>query len=380
MNTQHKVSWMGRLVMASFLLFAAACSAKPAAGEPKVTSTGYTCPEPSPRVEFSSTEINVFTWTEYVPTDIIDCFGLVYDVQVNVDYFSSNEELYTKMSFGESVNPYDVVHPSDYMIGVLIREELLQKLDRSKLPNESNLDAGLIEAYGGALDYLVPYQMGTQAIIYNKETVSTPPASWADLWDPAYAGRIVAVDDNRVVIGMALLTLGYSVNETDPARLQEAEQKLIELMPNIRVFDSDSPKTPLLAGDVDLGIVWNGEAFLAQQENPAFDYVFPTEGSITFFDGMAIPANAPHADIAYAWFNYLMQGDVFWQTLVDYPYTNPNSAALEFAKENHQDVYDAYMSSPITNTPADVFAAGHEVEDLGVSLQLYDEIWTKIKE
>lgn len=100
----------------------------------------------------------------------------------------------------------------------------------------------------------------------------------------------MAVDDSRVIIGAALLTLGYDVNETDPAHLEEAKQKLLDLMPNIRVFDSDSPKTPLLAGDVDLGIVWNGEAFLAAQENPAFKYVFPEEGSIIFYDGMAIPS------------------------------------------------------------------------------------------
>jgi len=210
--------------------------------------------------------------------------------------------------------------------------------------------------------------------------VTDPPKSWADLWNPDYKGRIVSVDDNRVIIGMALLTLGYDVNSTDPAQLEEAKQKLIELMPNIRVFDSDSPKTPLLAGDVDLGIVWNGEAFLAKQENPAFDYVFPEEGSIIFYDGMGIPVNAPHPDISYAWFNYLTQGDVSWLTLVDYPYTNPNQAALEFAKANHADVYEAYMASPITNTPADIFAKGHEVKDLGSALLLYDKIWTEIKE
>jgi spermidine/putrescine-binding protein len=331
-------------------------------------------------VEFESKEINIFTWTEYVPADIIDCFGLVYGVDVNVDYFSSNEELYTKMSFGENVNPYDVVHPSDYMIGVLIREGLLQKLDQEKLSNNKNLNAGLVSAYGNTVDYIVPYQMGTQAIVYNSATVTHPPASWADLWSPEYDGRIVAVDDNRVIIGMALLTLGYDVNSTDKAQLKEAEQKLRELMPNIRVFDSDSPKTPLLAGDVDLGIVWNGEAFLAQQENPAFKYVFPKEGSIIFYDGMGMPATAPHPDISYAWFNYLMQGDIFWLTLVDYPYTNPNQAALEFAKANHTEVYDAYMSSPVTNTPADVFANGHEVQDIGSALSLYDELWTSIKE
>lgn len=381
MNIQHKIHHFSRLILVAFMLFAVVgCTAKQEESATKVTSSGFICPEPSPRVEFESKVINIFTWTEYVPADIIDCFGLVYGVDVNADYFSSNEELYTKMSFGENVNPYDVIHPSDYMISVLIREELLQKLDQGKLLNNKNLNANLVSAYGATVDYVVPYQMGTQAIVYNSETVTNPPALWADLWNPEYEGRIVAVDDSRVIIGMTLLTLGYDVNSIDEAQLKEAKQKLLELMPNIRVFDSDSPKNPLLAGDVDLGIVWNGEAFLAQQENPAFEYVFPEEGSIIFYDGMGIPANAPHPDISYAWFNYLMQGDVFWLTLVDYPYTNPNQAALEFAKANHTEVYEAYMASPVTNTPADVFAKGHEVLDLGNALSLYDELWTSIKE
>lgn len=381
MNRQHKIYHLGRLILVAFMLFnVVACGAKPEASATQVTSSGFLCPEPSPRVEFESKEINIFTWTEYVPADIIDCFGLVYGVDVNVDYFSSNEELYTKMSLSADANPYDVIHPSDYMIKVLIRDGILQSLDKTKLSNSKNLDKGLVGAYGDTVDYIVPYQMGTQAIVYNSETVTDPPKSWADLWSPEYEGRIVAVDDSRVIIGMALLTLGYEVNSTDETQLEEAKQKLIELMPNIRLFDSDSPKSPLLAGDVDLGIVWNGEAFLAQQENPAFEYVFPEEGSIIFYDGMGIPANAPHPDISYAWFNYLMQGDVFWLTLADYPYTNPNRAALAFAKEYHPELYKTYMESPITNTPLAVFRVGHEVEDLGNALSLYDQIWTEIKE
>ncbi|MBE0671435.1 MAG: spermidine/putrescine ABC transporter substrate-binding protein [Anaerolineales bacterium] len=382
MKIQREIHRLGRLVFVAFLLLGlVGCSAAGSgpSGE-SVTSSGFVCPEPSPRMEFESTEINIFTWTEYVPADIIDCFGLVYGVDVNVDYFSSNEELYTKMSLGGDVNPYDVIHPSDYMIAVLIRDGILQKLDQSKLPNSKNLDAGLLKAYGDSVNYVVPFQMGTQAIVYNSETVDTPPTSWADLWSTEYEGRIVSVDDSRVVIGAALLTLGYDINTTDEAQLEEAKQKLLELMPNIRVFDSDSPKTPLVAGDVDLGIVWNGEAFLAKQENPALEYVFPKEGSIIFYDGFSIPVSAPHSDIAYAWFNYLLQGDVFWLTLVDYPYTNPNKAALDFAKENHSDVYEAYISSSITNTPADIFAQGHDVMDVGSALSLYDQIWTEIKQ
>ena len=381
MNIQHKIYHLGRLILSAFLLFAvAACGTKPQESAAHVTSTGFVCPEPSPRVEFESKEINIFTWTEYVPADIIDCFGLVYGVDVNADYFSSNEELYSKVSLGEDIDPYDVIHPSDYMIGVLIREGLLVELDQTKLPNLTNLGAGLTAAYGDTTSFIVPYQMGTQAIIYNTETVETPPTSWADLWSPEYEGRIVAVDDSRVIIGAALLTLGYDVNDTNPDHLEQAKAKLLELMPNIRVFDSDSPKTPLVAGDVDLGIVWNGEAFLTQTEDPRFEYVFPEEGSIIFYDGMAIPNTAPHPDAAYAWFNYLLQGDVNWLALVDYPYTNPNKAALEYAKENAPEVYEAYASSPITNTPADEFAKGHEVKDLGEALLLYDEVWTEIKQ
>lgn len=381
MNTQHKIYRLGRLILvASMLLISIGCAANTESSGPRVTSTGFVCPEPSPRIEFESTEINIYTWTEYVPADIIDCFGLVYDVEVNVDYFSSNEELYSKVSIGEAVNSYDVIHPSDYMIDVLIREEIMQKLDESKLPNLKNLDPGLADAYGSTIDYVVPYQMGTQAIVYNSDTVENPPTSWADLWSSEYENRIVSIDDSRVIIGAALLTLGYSVNSADENELQEAKQKLLELMPNIRVFDSDSPKSPLLAGEVDLGIIWNGEAFLIQQENPAFKYVFPEEGSIIFYDGMGIAANAPHLDISYAWLNYLIQGDVFWLVLIEQPYTNPNAAALEFAKENHTEAYDAYMASNITNTPADIFAKSHEVEDLGEALLLYDQIWTEIKE
>ncbi|MGE5374919.1 MAG: spermidine/putrescine ABC transporter substrate-binding protein [Bacteroidota bacterium] len=381
MTKTSKVYRASRIFLAAFiLLLAAGCSAKPTEVTKHITSSGFTCPEPNPKIDFKSKEINIFTWTEYIPADMLECFGLVYDVKVNTDYFSSNEELNAKMSIGKDSNQYDVIHPSDYMIKVLVREGILQTLDQNKLPNMKNLDPELLKAYGDTTSYIVPYQMGTQAIVYNSKTVPNPPTSWADLWNPEYKGRMVAVDDSRVLIGAALLTLGYDINTKDPEQLQQAKEKLLELMPNIKVFDSDSPKTSLIAGDVDLGIVWNGEAFLAQRENPDFQYVFPKEGSIIFYDGMGIPKNAPHADAAYAWLNYQLQGDINWLTLVDYPYTNPNRAALDFAKQNHPDVYEAYINSSITNTPAQYFLQGKNVEDVGEALPLYDEIWTEVKQ
>ena len=354
-------------------------------------AAGFTCPEPSPRIEVTSTEVNLFVWTEYIPQEIIDCFEEVYEITVNKDEYSSNEEMYAKLSAGGA--NYDLVQPTDYIVPLMIRQGLLQPLDKSKLTVLEGFDANYLDLpFDPGNEYTIPYQAGTDAIVVNTDAVSEVPTSWADLWKPEYAGRLVSLDDSRLVIGITLLTLGYDINTTDPAQLAEAKAKLSELAAGIKLFDSDSPKTALIAGDVDLGITWTGEAFLAQQENPAIQYVYPSEGAIVWQDTYAIPADAPHADAAYAWLNYSMQSDLFWLMLRDFPFTNPNSAALNYAKDNAMVIEDingdettvgalhaAYMNSNITNTPPEVLAAGHRIEDVGEALPLYDQIWTEVK-
>jgi len=383
------------VVISSLLIAACSGGESPASGgttaAAQTTSSGFVCPEPSPRMEVTSTEVNIFVWTEYIPQDMIDCFEMVYGIEVNRDEYSSNEEMYAKISAGGA--SYDLVQPTDYIVSLMIRQELLEKLDKSKLPNLENLDPNYLNLeFDPNNEYTLPYQAGTDAIVFNSDTVENPPASWADLWKPEYAGRMVFLDDSRAVIGLTLLTLGYDVNSTDPAQLEEAKNKLAELVPGIKIFDSDSPKTALIGGDADLGLTWTGEAFLAQQEVPAIDYVYPTEGAIVWQDTNAIPAGAPHLDAAYAWLNYTMQGDVFWLMLRDFPFTNPNQAALDYAKSNQMAtvdldgnettlsaVYDAYINSPITNTPAEALQKGHRINDVGEALTLYDQIWTEVK-
>jgi spermidine/putrescine-binding protein len=215
--------------------------------------------------------------------------------------------------------------------------------------------------------------------VVNTDAVETLPASFADLWKPEYAGRLIMLDDSRAIIGATLLTLGYDVNTTDPAQLEEAKAKLAELVAGVKIFDSDSPKTALIGGDVDLGIVWTGEVLLAQRENPAIQYIYPSEGPILWQDNYAIPVDAPHVDAAYAWLNYSMQPDVFWRMLEEFPYTNPSVGALEYAQANHPELYEAYMNSNITNTTAEVIANGHRIEDVGEATPLYDQVWTEVK-
>lgn len=381
MSKPNLFKLLALLVIASMAL--AACgrgssTATQGAGEAKVTSSGYTCPEPEFPMEVTSKELNLFVWTEYIPPDMQECFELVYGVKVNRDEYSANEEMYAKLSAGGT--SYDLVQPTDYIVSLMIRKGLLQELDHSKLPVMKNFDQNYLDfSFDPGNKYTIPYQAGTDAIVYNADKVTTPPTSFADLWNPEYAGRLVMLDDSRATIGATLLTLGYDVNTKDPAQLAEAKAKLAELVPNVKLFDSDSPKTALIAGDVDLGMTWTGEAFLAQKENPAFQYVYPTEGAILWQDNWAMPKNAPHPDAAYAWLNYTMQGNIFWMMLRDFPYTNPNKAALDYAKENEPDIYNAYMNSPITNTPAEAIQKGHRIDDVGDALPLYDQIWTEVK-
>jgi len=366
-------------------LMAAACVRGPVNGgggaptaAARVASSGFLCPEPSPRIDVSSSELNLFVWTEYIPQDIVECFEMVYGIKVNRDEFSSNEEMYAKLAAGGAA--YDLAQPSDYIIGAMIRNGMAQKLDMSKLPNFANIDPAYFPVPGDESgDYVVPYQAGTQAIVYDSAAVPVPPRSWNDLWNPDFAGRMVFVDDMRSVIGIALLAEGRDPNTTAPADLEAIKPRLAELVRAVKLFDSDSPKTALIAGDADIGYVWNAEAELAFREKGAIRYVFPEEGSFLFQDGYVLLMNAPHADAAYAWLNYSLQGDTFWLMLRDFPYTMPNRAALDYAKEHQPDLYNAYINSPITNTPPEAWAAGHTISDVGEALVFYDRLWTEVK-
>lgn len=367
------------LIVASVVLTACGGGGQSTAGGGgKVTASGFVCPAPESDIVVTSKELNLFVWTEYIPTEWKECFELVYGVKINHDEYSANEEMYAKLSAGGS--NYDLVQPTDYIVSLMIRNGMLQKLDKSKLTILNNLDPKYMDqAFDPGNEYTIPYEGGLDAIVYNADAVANPPKSYADLWNPEYTGRIVLLDDSRVIIGMTLLTLGYDVNTTDPAQLEEAKAKLAELIPGVKLFDSDSPKTALIAGDVDLGIVWTGEAYTANQENPAFTFVYPTEGAVIWQDNWAIPTGAPHLDAAYAWINYTMQGNLFYLMLRDFPYLNPDLAALEYAKANHPDLYEPFMASPVTNPPAEAVQKAHRVDDVGDATPLYDQIWTEIK-
>ena len=325
-----------------------------------------------------STEVNLYAWSEYIPQAMLDAFTEETGIKVNYDAYSSNEELLAKLQAGAS--GYDVIIPSDYTVAIMINQGLLEELDMAQIPNFSNIgDEFKNLEFDPGNKYSAPYQWGTVGLVVDTEKVDRPVTKWADLWDPAFKDRVVLLDDEREVLGMVLTTLGYDKNSTDPAQLEEAKAKLIELMPNVRLFDSDSPKTALLAGEVWLGQTWNGEAAIAHSENPAIDYICPEEGCGIWYDNLAIPKGAPHKDAAHAFINYVLEPKSSIMITEEFPYSNPNEAALELLKTEGPDLYAAYMDFDATNPPLEAIQNAHLIEDVGEATALWDRVWTEVK-
>jgi spermidine/putrescine-binding protein len=325
-----------------------------------------------------STELNLYAWSEYVPQTLLDNFTTQTGIKVNYDAYSSNEELQAKLQAGAS--GYDVIIPSDYMITILKGQNLLEKLDLAQIPNIKNLDDRVKNLeYDPGNEYTVPYQWGTSCLVVDTSKVTRPLTKWDDLWDPEFAGKIVLLDDEREVIGMVLTTLGYDKNSTDPAQLEEAKVKLSELMPSIKLFDSDNPKQALLAGEVWLGQTWNGEASIAHSENEAIQYVFPEEGCTIWFDNLAIPKGATHPDAAHTFMNFVLDPKNSILITKEFPYSNPNKAALELLKTEDPALYESYMSFSATNPSVEELQRTAPIKDIGEATALWDRIWTEVK-
>jgi spermidine/putrescine-binding protein len=355
---------------------AAVDTTAPTAG---AASPGAQAPTAAPALaKPTSKELNLYAWTDYVPQKLLDDFSAKFGIKVNYDTYSSNEEMLAKLQAGAS--GYDLVVPSDYTVAIMVKQGMLEPLDRSQIPNFTNLEPKYLnQYYDPGNQYSIPYQWGTTALAYDKTRVPFEPKSWADLWDPKFKGRLVMLDDSREVPGMALQVLGYDKNSTDPQQLEQAKQKLLALKPNVLLFNSDNPETSLITGEAWAGLVYNGNASLAYKEDPNIVYICPTEGCGLWFDNLAIPKGAPHADAAMAFLNFMLEPAESILITKEFPYSNPNAAALDYLKSNDSAAYQAYMSFAGTNPPADFVAGGVEVRDVGSATSLYDQLWTDFK-
>jgi len=345
------------------------------------------CNAASPVV--TSKELNIYAFSEYIPQTLIDGFEKETGVNVNYETYDTNEE----MIAGLNVAPakYDLIVPSDYAVELLIQTDSLLALDLNLIPNTKNIKTEFIHPYfdpgGEANDtgsadkkYSLPYLWGTTGILYNRAKVSSPITSWSDLWRPEFAGHIVVLDDAREMMGIGLLTLGYDKNETNPGKLTEAHDKLKELAPGIIAYDAESPEDFLLSGEAWVGVLYNGDAALAEKADPDLIYILPSEGAGFWIDNMAIPSDAPHSDAAIAFMNYILIPENGAVLIHEYPYSTPNAGTLDYIKADDVVFYYSYTNSLASNPPEAVLASAKLVRNIDQeSAGLYDELWEDVK-
>jgi spermidine/putrescine transport system substrate-binding protein len=281
----------------------------------------------APALPAAAEELNLFAWSEYVPQSVLDGFSKETGIQVNYESYASNEEMLAKLMSGAAA--YDLVQPSEYTIEAMVKEKMLLPLDHAKLPNLKNIGKQYWgQPHDPKLEYSVPYMTGTVGIVVNTEKVKAPVASFADVFQDKHKGRIVILDDALEIVTWALATQGLGPDQVTKENVEKARPVIAKWLPLVKVYDSDSPKTPLLNGDVDLGIVWSGEGAILLQEQPKkFKYVLPKEGAHMFIDNLAIPKDAENVAAAHKLIDYLLRPEVSREISKEFPYTNPNLEA-----------------------------------------------------
>jgi spermidine/putrescine transport system substrate-binding protein len=317
-------------------------------------------------------QLNFYNWADYVAKSTIPDFEKQTGIQVTQDFFSSNEDLLAKLQAGGT--GYDVIVPSDYMVDIMIKSDILEPLDMSKIPNFKNVGdnfKGL--PYDPDNKYSVPYQWGTTGILYNKKELGTLEPSWDPMWDPANKGKIGMLNDERETPGAALYKLGYSVNTKDQEQLDEAEAELKKQKPLLRgYFDSTQNRPSVINGDLLLGHVFSGDAFLALSSHDDLDYIIPEPAATRWTDNMAIPKGAEHPDNAHKFINYIL-GAKAGAALSNYTYYNtPNEAALPM-------IDGALKNLPGYTLDESVFKRLQVIEDVGKATRAYSTLFTSVK-
>lgn len=315
--------------------------------------------------------LNVFNWSNYLPESVIKEFEDKYNIKVNYITYSSNEEMLARIMAGNEI--YDIAVASDYMVDVMRKQKLMEELDLNNIPNLKNIGSEFKNMpFDPGNKFSVPYMWGDGVIAVNTSMIPGDVTSYGDLWDSKFKNSLVVLDDERAIIGLALKKLGYSINETDPAKLEQARQELIKLKPNIKKYDSDSPSSALISGEAAAGYMWGAEAFLAEKENKNIKTFFPKEGMYLWQDNFVIPKGAEHKKNAELFINFLLDPKVSAEITAEYPYANPNIAA-------HQYIDSSILDSTTVYPSEQEMKIGERLKDMEDTTKLYDKIWTEIR-
>lgn len=337
-------------------------------GTGSAQESAWTCP-----AGFEGQNLSVYNWTTYVAEDTISNFETLCGVKVVYDTFPTDGDMLSRLRQG---NPgYDITFPSTTTLPLLVEEGLLEPLDKSKIPNNVNLDASLLDTSNDpANQYSLPYQWGTIGIGYNKTKVGKDITSWNDLFD--YQGPVSWIEDPRAVIGMALVMLGKDYNSDNQDDINAARDFLIEKGQNVTYINQDDGQEVLVRGEIDITSEYMGDIFqiIADCECDDYAYVIPTEGASFWFDSMVIPAGAPNVELAHVFIDYILDPKV----------GSDISNYTAFASPLKQSVIEGLLDPEMLSNPG-IYPTAEIMDRLYTSKQnadleyLYNNAWEEIK-
>lgn len=331
---------------------------------------------PDPVEKYGSDTLKLYNWGEYMGEDLIYNFQKEFGVKVIVEYFDSNEMMYTKLQAGDS---YDVIVPSDYMIERLIANDYLMELDKSLIPNIDNLHEGVRSlAFDPEEKYSVPYFWGNVGIVYNKNNVSIEDLEkegYNILKDPKYKGKIYMYDSERDSFMVALKALGYSMNTENEQEIQEAYNWLLELNNTMEPsYVTDEVIDNMANGMKDMAVVYSGDAAYILSQNEDMGFFMPNEGTNTWCDAMVIPKNAENPKLAHEFINYVLTYDASYDNSYTVGYASTNKQVLADMSSEGGEYYQNEAYLPRTNYEKDeVF------KDNPVLKETLANLWIKVK-
>ncbi|RRV39961.1 polyamine ABC transporter substrate-binding protein [Pseudomonas sp. o96-267] len=335
--------------------------------------------------------LHVYNWSDYIAEDTLANFEKETGIKVVYDVFDSNEVLEAKLLAGSS--GYDVVVPSNPFLAKQIKAGVFQKLDKSKLPNWSNLDKDLLHALDPSdpgNQYSIPYMWGTIGIGYNVEKVKAvlgedaPVDSWDLVFKPENMEKLKScgvsfLDSPTEILPAALHYLGYAPDSSDKGELQKAEELFMKIRPSVAYFHSSKYISDLANGNICVAIGYSGDIYQSKaraeeaKNGVEVGYNIPKEGAGSFFDMLAVPADAKNVEAAHVFLNYLMEPAVMANITNYVQFPNGNAAATPLVDE-------ALRTDPGVYPTPEVLKKIYTFPDLAPAVQrTMTRSWTKIK-
>ena len=357
------------------LLPLAGVSAQTSVMEPVQVAPGYDYG----RFKGQNITLNVYNWGEYISTgtdgeslDVNKAFTALTGIKVNYTTFDTNENLYSKLKSGGA--DYDVIIPSDYMIGKMSNEEMLAPLNFENIPNYSMIDPihKNLE-YDPENKYSIPYTWGYVGIVYNTTMVDTEVDSWAILWDENYTNNILMFDNSRDAFAIALRKIDLPMNPRDKEDIDAGAAELARQRVVVQAYVMDQIFDKMEGGEAALAPYYAGDAVTMIEANPELAFAVPKEGTNYFVDAMCIPATSGKKEAAEMYINFMCETEVALANTLYIGYSTPQMEAEAALPEE-------IRNNPIIYPPAEVLENTWTFTVLSDEMNAYmDKSWTDMR-